>query len=455
MIEFNNTYTNLPPEFYQRVKAEDFPNPTLIAFNEELALELGLNIKLNDDSLAHLFSGQDKSIDSIAMVYAGHQFGHFNPRLGDGRALLLGEVVTPKGQRFDIQLKGSGPTKYSRNGDGRSAIGPVVREYLVSEAMFHLGIPTTRALCAVATNETVYRETPLPGAILTRVASSHIRIGTFEYFAGIEDYASLKILADYAIDRHYPKTKDSQKPYFALLEACAKNWSNLIAQWMRVGFIHGVMNTDNMSICGQTIDYGPCAFMDHFKFDKVFSYIDRRGRYSYQNQINIGKWNLSRFASALLPLLGKTEEVQEFLERLYPLYDQAWLSVMTSKLGLIETNREQILDFLSFLESNRLDFTNAFYDLTVAPDSLTQYEGFKDWSKKWSSPNIEKMKLANPKIIPRNHHIQKAIELAESGDYSYLKFLHESYKHPYSSAVEELRVPPQAHEVVTTTFCGT
>lgn len=455
MIEFNNTYIRLPKDFYQQVKADSFPNSTLIAFNEDLAQELGLNIRPNDQSLVSLFAGQDKSIDSIAMVYAGHQFGHFNPRLGDGRALLLGEVLNPKGRRFDIQLKGSGPTKYSRNGDGKSAIGPVIREYLVSEAMFHLGIPTTRALCAIATNEEVYRETPIPGGILTRVASSHIRIGTFEYFASIGDHQNLKILADYTIDRHYPSASESDKPYYALIESCAKNWSKLIAKWMSVGFIHGVMNTDNMAISGETIDFGPCAFMDDFQFNRVYSYIDRHGRYAYGNQINIGKWNLSRFASALLPLLGDVEEVQKFLEKLYSLYDQAFLDAMSHKLGYESAPKEQIIAFLELLERHQLDFTNTFYLLSTEPDRLGEFGDFKEWQRGWTAPDTGLMLAANPKIIPRNHQIEKAIQAAQNQDYDYFKFLHESYKQPFTSTVEELRAPPQAHEVVKNTFCGT
>jgi len=454
-MDFDNTYTKLPSHFYQHVKAADFPNSELIAFNQELSDLLELKLNEANPDLIKIFSGQDKKIDSIALAYAGHQFGHFNPRLGDGRALLLGEVTNSKGQHFDIQLKGSGPTMYSRNGDGFSAIGPVIREYLVSEAMFNLGVPTTRSLCAVATNETVYREQPLPGGILTRVAASHIRIGTFEYFAGTGDKNALKQLADYTIQRHYPELVDTDKPYLKLIEACAKNWSKLIAKWMSLGFIHGVMNTDNMAVSGETIDYGPCAFMDHFKFNQVYSYIDRHGRYAYGNQINIGKWNLSRFASTLLILTEDVSEMQTFIETLYPHYDQAWLEAMSHKIGLTDPDQEKVVTFLELMEKNQLDFTNTFRDLISNPGSLEKYDGFKTWLEDWHQPDLEKMNQQSPKLIPRNHQIEKAIQLAQHGDYSYFNYLNQSFKKPFEIAPTELTLPPTPNEVVKNTFCGT
>lgn len=455
MINFNNTYTSLPSDFYQQVKAEDFPNAKLIVFNQELAKSLGLTNTDDEVLITKTFSGQDKSIESIALVYAGHQFGHFNPRLGDGRALLLGEIDSPDGQHFDIQLKGSGRTMYSRGGDGRSAIGPVIREYLVSEAMFHLNVPTTRSLCAIATNDEVYRETPLPGGILTRVAASHIRIGTFEYFASRGEVDSLKKLADYTINRHYRAAKNSDNPYISLLEMCARNWAHTISRWMSLGFIHGVMNTDNMAISGETIDYGPCAFMDHFKFSQVYSFIDRNGRYSYGNQINIGKWNLSRFASALLPLINNVEVVQNKLNELYQLYDNAWIEQLSLKLGLDAPNSSLVVEFLELLEKHNLDFTNSFYELSHNDSALDHISEMKMFKQKWPSHDLELMKKHNPAVIPRNHQIEKAIKHAEDADYDYFFRLLAAIKTPFSCQDHELMRPPATDEVVKNTFCGT
>lgn len=465
MIQYSNTYLTLPAHFYQRGQAQAFANPQLIAFNHELADTI-LNLETHnwsDEQLAQYFSGQIKheGLTPISLNYAGHQFGHFNPTLGDGRALLLGEILTPSGARYDLQLKGSGPTVYSRGGDGFSAIGPVIREYLVSEAMFHLGVPTTRALCAVATNQSVYRENELPGGVLTRVAASHIRIGTFEYFAARHDHDAVKKLADYTIERHYPQAKESQSPYLTLIELCANNWAKLIAKWMGFGFIHGVMNTDNMAVSGETIDYGPCAFMDEFKHDQVFSFIDRHGRYAYGNQIHIGKWNLSRFASALLPLLGSIEEAQAKLEELFPLYDRAWQTQLNLKLGM-NTEAKLAEEFLQLLETHQLDFTNSFYALGQNETALDQYPDIMEWRQNWHAiiPYEQAqsvMRKNNPYIIPRNHQIEKAIQLAQIGDYSHFIRLHAAFKHPYESLVanHELTQPPRADERIKNTFCGT
>ncbi len=401
------------------------------------------------------------------MAYSGHQFGHFNPTLGDGRALLLGEVVTSNNMRFDVQLKGSGQTPYSRSGDGRSALGPVIREYLVSEAMHALGVPTTRALCAVRSGEQVYRETPQPGGIFTRVASSHIRIGTFEFLASRGDYEGLKALADYTIKRHYPKARDQANPYLALIDCTAKAWASLIAKWLSLGFIHGVMNTDNMAVSGETIDYGPCAFMDNYSHARVYSFIDRHGRYAYGNQINIGKWNLGRFASALLPIVDTDsdqaiKQTQELLDSTYRYYDQAWLVEMSKKFGIenpVHTDQALIVEFLELLERHDLDFTDSFIKLTHSREKLEAYDGFPPFLKKWlgRSPNFEFMKISNPYLIPRNHQIERAIQASLNRDDSVFKLLNEVYKSPFSSTHQgkEYALAPKPEQRIKNTFCGT
>ncbi len=472
MINFKNTYTRLPERFYSKTEPKVFTNPSLLIFNNELAQEK-LNIDLtplSNQEKANYFSGAQrfKSSCMISTAYSGHQFGHFNPTLGDGRAILLGEVINKTGERFDLQLKGAGPTAYSRQGDGLSSLGPVLREYLVSEAMYHLGIPTTRALCAVSTGDQVHRESSLPGGVLTRVASSHIRIGTFEYFASRADFEGLKLLADYAIERHYPQFKHHPDKYLELIGAAAKNWSSLIAKWMSVGFIHGVMNTDNMSICGETIDFGPCAFMDTYKANQVYSYIDRNGRYAYSNQINIGKWNLARFASALLSLIDSDESLavqktNQKLESLYHLYDQEYVKVFSAKLGIIGSNKENIEhvnSWLEFFERNKLDFTLSFYRLTYEPEFFMKFSSFNEINKKRlvlienSDLAIEVMKKMNPFLIPRNHQIEKIIQQGLSGDFRLFYELNEALRKPWQPN-QEFGLPPSAEEEIENTFCGT
>jgi len=461
MFNFKNTYNKNPNHFFSAVGADHIENPELILFNYELALELtGIDFhKYTDQELASYFSGADKTIESIALAYSGHQFGHLNPSLGDGRAMLMGEVVTPKNKRYDIQLKGSGPTPYSRNGDGKSALGPVIREYIVSEAMYFLGVPTTRALCAVNTNEKVFRQTPEPGGIFTRVASSHIRIGTFEYYAIREDFEGVKTLADYTIDRHYP---ESSGDYLKLIELIANNWALMIGKWMSLGFIHGVMNTDNMAVSGETIDFGPCAFMDTYSQNKVFSSIDRNRRYAYNNQLEIGKWNLYRLASCFIQLV-EVDKIENLLQRLDNIFEQSWLKEMAKKFGIENPkveDKELIDSFLKILEENELDFTQSFTKLTYDLNWFDKYQGFSQFKSKWESRIDTELAQAfmqkiNPYIIPRNHQVQKAIELAYKGDFSYFKELNKAYKEPFSPKFESLMLAPQEGEVVTATFCGT
>ena len=461
MLKFNNTYDKNPNLFYSQVRADNLSNPQLILFNYDLAFELtGINFnKYSQKELAEYFSGQDTSIKSIALAYSGHQFGQLNPTLGDGRAMLLGEIVTALNERFDIQLKGSGPTPYSRNGDGKSALGPVIREYIVSEAMHFLGVPTTRALCAVNTDEVVFRQTPEPGGIFTRVARSHIRIGTFEYYAIREDFEGIKTLADYTIERHYPNSKGD---YLDFIKSVAKNWALMIGKWMSLGFIHGVMNTDNMAVSGETIDFGPCAFMDTYSENKVFSSIDRNGRYAYKNQLEIGKWNLYRFASCFIHLV-EVEKIESLLQDLDNIFEQNWLNEMSKKFGITNPrneDKELINSFLKILEDNKLDFTQSFTKLTYDPKWFNQYEDFTSFKKNWEKRVNTKeaqtyMKQINPYIVPRNHQVQKAIELAYEGDYSHFISLNNAYKEPFNPQNEKLMEAPNLNEIITATFCGT
>lgn len=472
MINFNNTYDSLPSHFYAKSTPARFKKPKLIIFNDELAKNV-LNIdtsNFSNNEMTLYFSGQ-KVFDNSSMIstaYSGHQFGHFNPTLGDGRATLIGEVLNNENQRFDIQLKGSGPTQYSRQGDGLSALGPVLREYIVSEAMHSLGVPTTRSLCAVESSKEVYREQVLPGGVLTRVAKSHIRIGTFEFFASRGDLDGLQVLADYTIDRHYPQLASHSDKYLELIEATASNWSTLIAKWMSVGFIHGVMNTDNMSICGETIDFGPCAFMDTYKSNQVYSFIDRHGRYAFNNQINIAKWNLARFASALLPLIDKDENIaiqktNAKLEVLYPLYDQQYADIMSSKLGIENSNQkniELVNQWLNFLEKNKLDFTLSFYKLTHEIEYFNQFSEFEEINNirlalmNNKEESFELMKRANPFLVPRNHHIEAVIQAGLSGDYSLFHRMNDALKDPWQTN-DHFGLPPRPEEIIQNTFCGT
>ena len=500
-IPFNNRYIKLGEKFYVSTHPSSVANPELIAFNEGLAEELGLSDTiLNSSDGTTIFAGNliPEGAEPLAVAYSGHQFGHFSPQLGDGRAILLGEIDSPDGQSFDMQLKGSGRTFYSRNGDGRSALGPVLREYLVSEAMAKLGVSTTRALAAVTTGEDVARERMIPGGIITRIATSFVRVGTFEYFASRGDVESIKKLADYMIERGYsqePSVKDAENPYFSLLEAIINRQAALITQWMQFGFIHGVMNTDNMSIAGETIDYGPCAYMDDYVHDRVLSSIDQGKRYAYGNQPSIGLWNLTRLAETFVPLLAKelAEELEEdtdaaveiakgALEKYIVLYEQYWLAGMRDKIGLSseqEGDKELIEELLSIMETNRADFTLTFYYLSQLGIDLVTEDGqiralfgkpeqFDAWAIKWrerlqqeasvDESRQAKMQAVNPVYIPRNHQIEAAIRAAEDrGDFSVFHALHEVLQSPYvfQEGKETYMLPPEPHKVVQQTFCGT
>ncbi|MGH1538497.1 MAG: protein adenylyltransferase SelO [Gammaproteobacteria bacterium] len=487
LINFDNTYAEELQDFYTPCNSTIAPSPVLIKFNHELATQLGINLnELSETELAAIFSG-NHSLDGafpIAQVYAGHQFGGFSQQLGDGRALLLGEVKDTEGQRFDIQLKGSGRTPYSRGGDGKSALGPVLREYIMSEAMHALGIPTTRALAAVTTGEQVMRTEPLPGGVFTRVASSHIRIGTFQYFAARQETEQVQKLADYTIARHYPHLKDSENPYLAMFAAICDAQASLVAKWMLVGFIHGVMNTDNMTISGETIDYGPCAFMDYYDPATVFSSIDRHGRYAYQNQPSIAQWNLARLAEAILPLFGKDIEkavaqATEILENFPEQYTQYWLTGMRKKLGL-QTEKEEDLslvnDLLASMDKQKVDYTQLFRHLSKALnedeqlvyDLFTDASDFKQWVVRWKerlshesqgiSECIQSMNQVNPLYIPRNHKVEEALEAAvNNSNYSKFEILIATLNKPFEQQVnrEDYTFPAADEFNPYKTFCGT
>ena len=470
------------------------PAPDLINFNNELADELGVSSDgVDQDTLAGIFSGNliHETSVPLAMAYAGHQFGGFNPQLGDGRAIYLGELELADGRSMDVQLKGSGPTRYSRNGDGRAALGPVLREYLVSEAMHKLNVPTTRALAAVTTGEEVARERMLPGGVITRVATSFIRVGSFEYFARQGDELSVKKLADYVIERNYPEVVNADNSYLALFEAVALRQASLIAKWMQLGFIHGVMNTDNMSIAGETIDYGPCAFMDYYQHKQVYSSIDRQGRYAYNNQANIGGWNLSRLAETLLPLFADEPEVavelaQAVLQKYLNSYSQQWLSGFRSKCGLTavaeinaEDDKALIESLLDIMAENKVDFTLMFYylsklDRDVSHDDAAVKELFESgdsidtWLMSWrqrllvenksDSERQSFMQSINPVYIPRNHQVEAVIRAAEDNNdfkpfYTLLEVLNNPFQ--YQQGKDQYMKPPTAEEIVHQTFCGT
>ncbi|MWB77229.1 YdiU family protein [Pseudooceanicola sp. 216_PA32_1] len=469
-IPFDNTYAALPDGFFTRLGPTPVAAPRLLAFNAPLAAGLGITDLPGEDDLARLFSGNatPEGAAPLAQVYAGHQFGGFSPQLGDGRAILLGEVVDSGGTRRDIQLKGAGPTPYSRMGDGRAWMGPVLREYLVSEAMHALGIPTTRALAAVATGEEIMRELPLPGAVLTRVASSHIRVGTFQYFAARQDRAGLQRLYDYTLARHYPEATDPVE----FLEAVIARQARLVAQWMSVGFIHGVMNTDNTSLSGETIDYGPCAFMDAYHPATVYSSIDRQGRYAYQNQPQIVAWNLAQLASCLVALMPDREDaIQRFTAAIHAVPDRVhaeWLTLFRAKLGLAtaqDGDEALIVDLLSLMAQNRADFTNTFRALggAAARDQFLDREGFDTWETRWTARSAgedgvaERMRLANPAYIPRNHRVEQMIEAAVAGDMAPFERLRQVLAHPFDDQPDaaDLASPPAAGEEIQATFCGT
>lgn len=468
---FDNTYARLPEVFFSKATPAPASAPQLVLFNERLAEALGLPL---GGDLAALFAGQEipEGAEPIAQAYAGHQFGGFN-MLGDGRALLLGEHVTPSGARVDIQLKGSGRTPYSRRGDGLAALGPMLREYIISEAMHALGIPTTRSLAVVTTGETIYRETLRPGAVLTRIAASHIRVGTFQYAAARRDEANLRVLADYTIARHYPELTDAPDPYAAFLHAVLARQAALIAQWQCVGFIHGVMNTDNMALSGETIDYGPCAFLDTYHPGTVFSSIDTEGRYAFGNQPAMAHWNLTRFAETLLPLLAPNEEdavgiAVEALNTFPTLYEDAWLARMRHKLGLHsaeESDSELIADLVSWMEATEADFTNTFRTLD---DSTGKDANFAAWHARWQArrqregtseaDSLALMHATNPAVIPRNHLVEEALAAAENdNDLAPLQALLEVLVQPfaYGAAPSKYREPAPASACGYKTFCGT
>ncbi|WP_102224468.1 protein adenylyltransferase SelO [Acidimangrovimonas sediminis] len=474
-IPFDNSYARLPDRFYARQGPTPVATPGPIAVNAPLAAELGIDPQAltAPEGLAVLAGNAlPEGADPIAQAYAGHQFGGWSPQLGDGRAILLGEVVDREGRRRDIQLKGSGPTPFSRRGDGRAWVGPVIREYLVSEAMHALGVPTTRALAAVTTGERIQRERAFPGAVLTRVASSHIRVGTFQYFAAREDTEALRLLADHAIARHYPGAEGAM----GLLDRAVAAQAALIAQWMSLGFIHGVMNTDNSHVGGETIDYGPCAFMDGYHPDTVFSSIDQQGRYAYSNQPNAGLWNLAQFASALLPLMGADtnaaiEAATEAVYRFEPLYQTEWLSRFRAKLGLAtaEEDDPQLIDgFLTLMAGQEADFTRSFRGLAegTARAEFADPAAYDAWEASWHDrlaregrPLAEAQAAiarVSPAIIPRNHRVEEAIQAAVGGDLGPFEALHVALAQPFDAdPASPCRAAPAPDQRVLRTFCGT
>ena len=469
-IAFDNTYARLPDRFFVRQNPAAVAEPGLIAVNAPLAQALGLDPDLLRPDWVAIFAGNalPEGATPIAQAYAGHQFGGWVPQLGDGRALLLGEIVAPDGRRFDLQLKGSGPTAFSRRGDGRAWIGPVIREYIVSEAMAALGVPTTRALAAVTTGEVVWRETARPGAVLARVAASHIRVGTFQYFAARDDTEALRILTDHVIARHYP---DAETP-LDLLDRVVAAQARLIARWMSLGFIHGVMNTDNMAISGETIDYGPCAFMDAYHPEKVFSSIDQFGRYAYGNQPQIALWNLAQFASCLLPLMGEegpaVEAATVSINRLPEIYAAEWLRLFRAKIGLATEepdDRALVEALLTRMAEGRADFTRTFRGLAegTAAAEFPDPALFDGWAADWTrrlareaDPNAV-LRAANPVYIPRNHRVEEAIRAAVNGDLAPFHRLNEVLARPFErrAEAEGYDAAPAKDEVVTRTFCGT
>lgn len=479
--QLQNSYAELPEILYSKIDVNPVSSPYLVKLNEPLAQTLGLNPQaLKEDEQMDVLAGNGvpKAGEPLAQAYAGHQFGHFT-MLGDGRALLIGEQITPTGQRYDVQLKGSGRTPYSRGGDGRAALGPMLREYMISEAMHALNIPTTRSLAVVTTGDPVFRETELEGAILTRIASSHIRVGTFQFAAQWGTVEELRALADYAIERHYPEIASHENPYLSFFQEVMKKQASLIARWQLVGFIHGVMNTDNMTISGETIDYGPCAFMDTYDPATVFSSIDVNGRYAYGNQPTIGGWNIARLAESLLPLLHENEQkALEIAQQAMSHYDEIfrgyWLSGMRSKLGLVneEEGDSLLIDSLFDLMRNyTADFTHTFRALTIGKIEgmpLFETDQFKHWHEKWQQrlsrqsttkeEVFQLMKKHNPAMIPRNHRVEAALEAAvEHADYSVMENLLAVLSDPfaYTDEQEEYCTLPPSTDEPYQTFCGT
>lgn len=487
MLTFEHRFASLPEPLWVACQPTPVNHPTLIAFNERLAEMLGMQAKPDDATLAQWFSGNQlpPGAEPRALGYAGHQFGNFVPQLGDGRALLLGEVIDQYGVRRDVQLKGSGRTPFSRGGDGRSPLGPVLREYLVSEFMAAMGVPTTRALAAVTSGERVVRQLPEPGAVFTRVASSHIRVGTFQFAAARRDEKALKALADHVIARHYPEAASAEDPYLALLEAVLARQVVLVARWMSLGFIHGVMNTDNCSVAGETIDYGPCAFMEQFDPQKVYSSIDQGKRYAFDNQPAIAQWNLARFAETLLPLMreeGDTvvEQATEIIRRFEPLFDAEQRRLHADKLGL-SPESDHVVSLMEGLENQmhqgRMDMTGTFDALTHYAETsseqhkkallalTTQTKQLAVWLDEWQavqaasqdSQRLADMRRANPVIIPRNHRIQEVIDAAYEGDFGPFHTLLAVVTKPFDDSVDARRLsaPATQSEQVLRTFCGT
>ncbi len=477
---FDNSYARLPNFFYKNINPTPVKSPKVIIVNNSLAKSLGLNPdELLSEEAVMVFAGNriPKGANPLAQAYAGHQFGHFT-MLGDGRAILLGEQITPQGDRVDIQLKGPGRTPYSRGGDGRAALGPMLREYIISEAMHALGIPTTRSLAVVTTGEAVARETYLPGAVLTRVAVSHIRVGTFQYAANFGTVEDLRALADYTLNRHYSDVADDENRYLALLQMVIQRQADLLAKWQLVGFVHGVMNTDNMTISGETIDYGPCAFMDTYDPATVFSSIDEEGRYAFGNQPYMALWNLTRFAETLLPLLHNKQEeaikiAEDALSHFAKLFQSKWYNGLRAKLGIFneeEKDEALIKVLLQMMEKYQADYTNTFRALTfnkLEHTVLYDKEEFEEWYQLWqerlgrqeqsreASHNL--MRKSNPAVIPRNYRVEEALKAAVDGDYSVIERLLNVLSDPYAYTPEqdEYCKVPEPSDKPYRTFCGT
>ena len=475
---FDNTYSKLSNTFKENIKPTPVHDPELVILNEELASTLNLDFSKTDKKkLAEIFSGNSipEETNTIAQAYAGHQFGHFT-MLGDGRAVLLGEHLVNNDNRFDIQFKGSGRTSFSRGGDGRAALGPMLREYIISEAIHSLNIPTTRSLAVVKTGEKVVRENLLQGAILTRVASSHLRVGTFQYIAATQNIENLNTLVDYTINRHYPEIKTSNSKALDLLNLVMEKQCQLVINWMRVGFIHGVMNTDNMAISGETIDYGPCAFMDHYDPKTVFSSIDKFGRYAFSNQPPITKWNLARFAECLIPLIDKDEDTAiklatDLIDNFQNIYEDKWLNMMRDKLGLFgedKNDKKLINDLFNWMEKNKADYTNTFCHLMgINSDEVYKNVEFVNWKNEWKKRSelnnstkekqIKLMKKNNPTVIPRNHKVEEALAEADKGSLDKMKKLLAILKNPYDNQnnIQEYQTPAPSNNEKYQTFCGT
>ena len=476
---FDHSYSRLPSVLFARANPQQFKNPSLVIVNEVLVGEFGLNIDALKTADWACFSGREipEGAFPIAQAYAGHQFGGFN-NLGDGRAILLGEHILPNQQRIDIQLKGAGTTPYSRSGDGLAGLGPMLREYLMSEAIYALGVPTTRSLAVMLTGEVVYRAEPLSGAVLTRVAESHIRVGTFQYAAALDDIDALRALADYTIHRHYPALENHPQPYIGLLEAVIDRQAFLIAKWMRFGFIHGVMNTDNMSIAGETIDYGPCAFVNAYSPKTVFSSIDKNGRYAFGNQPMMGEWNLTRFAESLLPLLAENQEeairiATECLNQYQTKYREYWLNGMRKKIGLFNDELNDLAlveDLLMLMHKHQADYTNTFCNLTKhnqLKSELLADGGFKNWQVMWDERLSRQAQTAgevaalmnsnNPLVIPRNHLVEEVLGVAAQGDMNPFHDFLEVLAKPYDMPKNEkyIRAAGAGFDASYQTFCGT